>query len=59
MDPNQHFYQADVNKDGIVNMVDFAMYAKHHKGGMYKPEPPPQPMSIKIKAIIIQLLMEQ
>lgn len=34
-DPNQHMYQADVNKDGVVNYVDFAIYAKSHTGGYY------------------------
>ena len=51
----------NVNGDDVVNMVDFAISAKHFKGGLYKsehPVPKPEPMSIEIKAMILRLLMD-
>ena len=64
-DVNQHKYQADINKDGEVNLIDFAIYAKEFPGGKYKPKPEPEPnpepaeIPIEIKALILKLLMDE
>ena len=56
----EHWEIGNINGDDVVDLVDFAISAKHFKGGLYKPKPKPEPVviPIEIKALIMKLLMD-